>query len=367
MSTIVHLTAPAQFGGLERVVSGLAAATAARGHRVVVFASLSPGVSVPPWLPTLAAQGVAVEVLHVGNRAYLRERGAVRALLRRERPLAVHTHGYRSDILHRGVARGLGIGTVSTAHGFASQRSSGLSLNERLQVWSWKHFDRVVSVSTPLLEHLVRLGVPRERLVLIRNGLVAPPRLLPRAEARTALGLAQSAHVVGWVGRMSGEKDPKLAVEAFAAAAVPNAVLCYIGDGPDRHACELHASALGIRDRVRFAGPRDDAATLLAAFDTLLLSSRTEGTPMTILEAAQADVPIVATAVGGVPDVVGADGLLAGAGDAPGLAAALQAVADDRAAAKERAQRLHTRLVEVDRRADWVGRYLELYEALRPG
>lgn len=366
MSTIVHLTAPAQYGGLERVVGGLAAATAARGHRVVVFAALSPGTPLPAWLADLRAQDVIVEPFHVGNRAYLRERAEVRRLLQRERPLVAHTHGYRSDVLHRGVAHGLRIPVVSTAHGFASQRGSGLSLNERAQVWSWKRFDRVVVVSTPLLEHLVRLGVPRDRLVLIRNGLVAPPVLLARSEARAALGLPQSAHVVGWVGRMSGEKDPKLALEAFAAADFAGSVLCFVGDGPERTACEALAGSLNIRERVRFAGVRTDAATLFAALDCLLLSSRTEGTPMTILEAALAEVPIVATAVGGVPDVVGADGLLVGAGDAAALSAALVAVARERSEAKQRATRLRERLIDVDRRADWVGRHLELYEALQP-
>lgn len=364
MSTIVHLTAPAQYGGLESVVSALATATAARGNRVVVLLALSPGVSVPSWAESLGKADVTVEIRHVGARAYLQERRLVRDLLKREKATVAHTHGYRSDILHRSVAHSLGVPTISTAHGFAS-RKPNLSLNERLQVWSWRRYDCVVAVSGPLRDHLARLGVPSDRLAMIRNGLSVSSDPLPRLSARGSLRLDPSAPVIGWVGRLSEEKDPCLAIEALAAMSGAQAHLCFVGDGPLRPTCEKRAQALGVASRVHFAGARSDAATLMKAFDTLVLSSRTEGTPMTILEAALAEVPIVATAVGGVPDVLGSEGELVAAGDRDALAAALGRSLRERGSALANAVALRSRLLAREHQEDWVGQYLALYEALK--
>ncbi len=360
---IAHIAAPAAFGGLERVLSGLLPSLASRGHEVLLIAVLSPNVAPPDFLAALGRSGVRLEVHHLGDRAYLGERRLVRRLLREARSEVVHTHGYRPDFLHHGVAHGLRLPAVSTAHGFASGKP-GLSVQERLQAFAWRRFDRVVAVSAPLEAHLLSLGVPRARLTRIRNGFVASPDPLGRAEARAALGLPVDAPVAGWVGRMSTEKDPLLAVEALANAAPPTAHLCFVGDGPLRAPLLERAAALGVADRVHADGAKPDAARFLAAFDTLLLSSRTEGTPMTILEAAMAGVPIVATAVGGVPDVVGADGALVPAGDARALGAALGGVLADLPAANARAGQLRTRLEREKSADDWVGAYESLYRSL---
>ena len=105
MITIAHLTAPAQFGGLERVVAGLCRETVARGHRVVLIATLSPGAPLPAWAEVLRDAGVAVEPLHLSSREYLAERRVVRELLRRHGAQVVHTHGYRQDALHAGLTK----------------------------------------------------------------------------------------------------------------------------------------------------------------------------------------------------------------------------------------------------------------------
>lgn len=359
---MVHVTAPAPFGGLERVVAGLARETAARGHRVMLVAVLSPGAPVPAWATALASAGVRVEARHLPNRAYLRERREVRALLRDFGADVVHTHGYRSDVLHLGVAHGLRRPIVSTAHGFASTRPKG-DLYERLQLLAWRRFDAVVAVSTPLVDRIAAAGVPRSRIAFIRNGWSPGGALAPAGEARARLELPAAGPVIGWVGRLSDEKHPLLAVEALAHVA--GATLCFIGTGPLRAAAEARAAELGLGERVRFAGAVADAAPLFTAFDTLLLSSRTEGTPMVVLEAAAAGVPVASTAVGGVPDLLGEGaGWLAPSGDALALAAAIRESLGDRAEASRRASRLQERLATKGGEADWVAQYLALYDRL---
>jgi glycosyltransferase involved in cell wall biosynthesis len=361
---ILHVTAPAAFGGLERVVEALARRTAALGHQVQVAMALSPNDPVPAWSASLEAAGVRAIPLHLSSRAYLAERRAIRALGRAHGTDVMHTHGYRSDVLHLGVARRLGVPIVSTAHGFAS-RTPGYSRNERLQVWAWRRFDAVVAVSEPLRAQLESFRVPFERLHLIRNGIAGGSVPLARAEARRRLALPAEGGVIGWVGRLSDEKHPLLAIESFALLAAPEATLCIIGDGPLREACAVRAHELGVADRVVFAGAHPDAAPLMSAFDLLLLSSRTEGTPMVVLEAASAAVPVVSTAVGGVPALLGdAGGWLATPGDSSALAEALRAAFGDRAERLRRGAALQAAVQSRAAGDDWVERYVALYERL---
>lgn len=362
--TIAHITAPGAFGGLERVVSGLTAALVARDADVVLIAVLEPGVPTPAWMAPLAAAAVRVEVLHVGARDYFVERWHVRSLLERHGVQVIHTHGYRPDLVHGGHARRSGIGTVSTVHGFT--RTGGLKgrLNEWLQLRALRRFDAVVAVSKPLVEKLTSVGVSTDRIVLIPNAISGASRPLDRGDARAALSLPTDGRVVGWVGRMSHEKAPITMLEAFARTSTTDVILCFIGDGPERDACRQRAESLGVAARVRFAGALPDAARFLPAFDVLGLSSRTEGTPMVLLEAGLAGIPIVATRVGGVPDLLGDGGHLVPADDPAALAAAVDAVLADRHAAAVRAAALRARLQTESSADAWVARHLELYQRL---
>src|SRR5687768_13527308 len=116
--SILHVVAPAHFGGLESVVRELAAGHIRHGHTVRVALVLSPGDQSHPLVHALEAAGVTAIPRYIRNRGYLSERRAVRALCRQHRPDIVHTHGYRSDVVDGGVARSEGIPVVSTCHGF---------------------------------------------------------------------------------------------------------------------------------------------------------------------------------------------------------------------------------------------------------
>lgn len=367
LMTIAHVTAPAAFGGLERVVVGLCREMAERGHRVVLILTLSPLDGTPVWAEELRAANVTVECLRLSGRSYLAEWRAVRALLRLHRVDLVHTHGYRADVVNGAAARREGCRLVSTAHGFASTGGRG-KLYEWLQMRAWRRFDAVVAVSQPLRALLMAAGVPQASLHFIRNGLIASGSArLDRTQARERLGLPQEGTVIGWVGRLSEEKAPALAVEAIARCSDPRTLLCIVGTGPLLEACRARSLALGVGDRVRFAGAVADASKLFDAFDALVLSSRTEGTPMVVLEAAAAGVAVVSTAVGGVPDLLGDErGWLVPAGDSVALGHAIEAATADRHESRRRAQRLRT-FLESGVDSDWVTQYLGLYRSLLAG
>jgi glycosyltransferase involved in cell wall biosynthesis len=163
---------------------------------------------------------------------------------------------------------------------------------------------------------------------------------------------------------LSEEKDPELAIRVLAALRTPGAILAMIGDGPLMDTVRHLAAYLGVQDRVRLLGVHPDARRLLRAFDTVLLTSRTEGTPMVILEAAEAQVPVVATAVGGVPDLLGSDAAtLAPHGDVDRLASAVSALLEDTAMAQREAEHLNER-IRKGASEDWIDAYLQLYRSL---
>jgi glycosyltransferase involved in cell wall biosynthesis len=139
----------------------------------------------------------------------------------------------------------------------------------------------------------------------------------------------------------------------------------FVGEGREASALKNQAGWLGLEGKVRWAGRVDGAAALLPAFDVFVLSSRTEGTPIVLLEAMAAGVPIVAAAVGGVPDVVtDREAVLVPADDPAALAAALQAVRNDPASALERAAAGRRRLEEEFAEGPWLTAYDALYRAV---
>ena len=147
------------------------------------------------------------------------------------------------------------------------------------------------------------------------------------------MGIPDERFTVGWIGRMTAVKrtdDILLAFKRLVEDGV-DACLCLVGDGPDREETEQLAHDIGIVERCLFLGYQDDVAPFYAAFDALVLPSANEGTPVSVIEALAGGRPVVATRVGGVPDVVrdGVDGFLVEPGDIDALAERLGRLAAD--------------------------------------
>jgi glycosyltransferase involved in cell wall biosynthesis len=300
--TILHITAPAAVGGLERVVEGLAAGHARNGHTVHVLAVIGPADPEPQMVHVLHDSGVQVHVLRIPARKYLAERAFVARLCRRLRPHVVHTHGFRSDVVDGGVARRLRIPCVTTVHGFTRSGGRG-RVYEWLQRRSHARFDAVVAVSQAQTQELRESGVPAERLIVLRNAWSGSTERLSTPAARAALAVPAGVLNIGWVGRLSPEKAPDLFLAAFALCRSSRLHASVIGDGGMRETLEAQARALGIEGRVRFCGEVSDAARYFSAFDLFVMSSKTEGAPIVLFEAMAAEVPVVATAVGGIPEI----------------------------------------------------------------
>lgn len=226
---------------------------------------------------------------------------------RRHRAAVVHAHQYTA-FFYAALAKPMsGAGLVFTEHG---------RLHPDRPSWRRRAFNRVfagqadsvTAVSEGVREALRAVeGFDPKRVEIVPNGIDLDRfSTVSRGEARQALGLPAHAPVIGTVGRLDPIKNYPLLLEAFRrlVAGVPEARLLVVGEGPDRAGLEERVGRLGLTGAVRFLGQRLDVERILPALDLFVLCSYSEGLPMTLIEAAAAAVPIVSTAVGGIPEMV---------------------------------------------------------------
>jgi glycosyltransferase involved in cell wall biosynthesis len=257
-------------------------------------------------------------------------------LFRRLRPDIVHTHTAKAGTLGRLAARFAGVPvTVHTFHGHVLDGYFPPAVTrffvgvERALA---RRTDRLVTVSPRLRADLLAMGIGRpEQVAVIPLGLDLERFRRARPETpilRALLGLGTDGPLLGIVGRLVPIKDHATLFQALALLEPRDspAHLVVVGDGEERVRLEALAGQLGLSHRVHFLGWRSDLETILPELDMVICASKNEGTPVALIEAMAAGVPVLSTDVGGVADLVthGETGWLVRAGDSPALAQAIQ-------------------------------------------
>jgi glycosyltransferase involved in cell wall biosynthesis len=340
-----------------------------------------------PWegncLDLAAARGVTVEVIEGLGREIrplndLRAFFALLRLIRAFRPHVVHTHASKAGLLGR-LAAVLGRVpvVVHTYHGHVLRGYFGWLKTlvfrgaERALAASC---DALIAVSESVREDLLRLRVaPPARIRVVPLGLDLVPLsgVLPRGGLRKVAGVPDAAPLVGIVGRLAPIKDVGSFLEAAALVrrSLPGAHFAVVGDGEERGALEGQARALGLGDAVHFHGWRRDMAAVYGDLDLVVNASRNEGTPVALIEALAAGRAVVATDVGGTPDVLarGAHGVLVPPGDPPALAAAILESLQAPVRAQERARAGQASVLVRHAAARLVGDVDGLYRELLAG
>lgn len=236
------------------------------------------------------------------------------SLICRERPDIVHTHTSKAGFLGRLAARLAGVSIIiHTYHGHPLHSYYGPVKNwllRRMERLLGCFTDRLVTVSEQVKSELVGYGVAKtEKITVIPLGFDLEPFLNSpkrRGEFRREMKLSQEIKLVGIVGRIVPIKNHSLFLESAAriSAHEPAARFIIVGDGVLRPDLERQARDLGIADRVLFTGWRRDLPRIYADLDILVVSSNNEGTPVSAIEAMAAGCPVVATRVGGLPDLI---------------------------------------------------------------
>jgi len=357
----VHLDTGREWRGGQAQVLHLLEGLRTRGHECRLLAPRGPllakagasGIPVMAWRPLSEWDPVA----------------AVTALgaIREARAEIVHCHSAHAHPPGAIAAWLAGVPVVVARRvDFAVGRSALSALKYRMPV------DRYLCISRGVIEAMAESGVPRARLALVPSGVPLPPAGAPAPrrdpDLRALIGAAADAIVIGTVAALAPHKNH--ADLARSAAIVlgsrPAVHFVWIGEGECRAALERQIASLGIGERVHLLGFRADARALLAQFDVFALSSYLEGLCTSLLDAQALGVPVVATAVGGIPEVVenGRTGLLAPARDPAAFAGALEEALRDPAGARRRADaaRLTVRAFSADA---MVERTLQEYDTVR--
>jgi glycosyltransferase involved in cell wall biosynthesis len=258
----------------------------------------------------------------------------LRRAIREFRPDVVHTHTAKAGLLGRLAARLEGVRvTVHTYHGHVLAGYFGrlkTGAFRALETWLGRRTTALVTVSESVRQDLAAHGVaPADRIRVVPLGLEIDglAEALPRGRLRNQAGFADGAPLVGIVGRLAPIKDVGTFLEAAARlhAERPELRFSVVGDGESRAALEAQARELGLTGALHFHGWQRDMAAVYGDLDVVVNCSRNEGTPVALIEALAAARPVVATAVGGTPDLLGggAHGLLVPPGDPAALAAAV--------------------------------------------
>ncbi|KQW52512.1 hypothetical protein ASC77_24355 [Nocardioides sp. Root1257] len=370
---IVQVTTQTTGGPAEHAVD-VAIGLAARGHDSHVVGPRTSRAD------EAGAAGVTWHDVPLVSKRDLRGALSGAGCLRRLRPDVVHLQDRRAGWLGRGLgpalrARDRRVGVVYTLHGVADGLSDLVAGNvraaprRRRDRWYYLTGERAITrwgggrvvvpshaVAAYAVEHV---GLPPGIVDVVPNG-VDPARFemaVPAADGPSAV----------WVGVLGAVKRTDLLLDAVAA--VPDLRLVVVGDGPLRDRVERRSAAPDLADRVELTGWVDDPAARLARADVYVLTSDAENCPLSLLEAMATGLPVVATAVGGVPEVVrdGVDGLLCPAGDGRAIVAALDRLAADPALRRRMGASARQRVVDAYTLDHCVDGLLTSYAASRGG
>ena len=316
------------------------------------------------------AAGIPTVSLPGGRRRRIwRSVRALAALARAERADLLHLHDVKSDLVGLIVARMTGLPVVGSAYAwFGTTSLFRARVYEWLDVWLLKRCAYVLAISETVRAQSIERGLDASRVVSMYSGIDfdAFQVTIDRPVVRASLGAAPDDLLVGNIARLFPEKDQAtlLAAVAHVRATLPQVRLVIVGDGPLLDTLMAQARALGIEDRVTFAGFRDDLPAVLQALDLQVHSSIKEGLPVAVCAGLAAGLPVVSTDIDGVAELIrdGDTGALVPPGDAHRLAVAMQYWLQHREAAQALGARARQQMHDEFRLEAVVGRLEFVYQ-----
>lgn len=332
---IVHLrTVKGQGGGPEKTILNSPRFIGPGYEMSLVY--LRPRRDPAYDLPTRASQ-LGVDLIDIPETGPFDPRALWQLvqLVRASKPDILHAHDYKTNVLAIALRRWCDAVAMTTMHG-SGVWGRRVALYYRLDRWSLPRMDFVVAVSPDQYETAMSYGVCPSRCTMIHNAIDGAHfrRTMDASLVRNRLGLPLDRVIIGAVGRLSREKgfDNLIAAVHLAAQKGQNLHLIIAGDGDERIPLTQLIAKLGCHDRVQLLGHRSDIIELFHCMDIFVLSSHREALPNVVLEAMALEVPVIATRVAGVPDVIQdqQNGLLTDPGDCHALADSITQLAENR-------------------------------------
>lgn len=335
---VQHVIKVTGVAGAERHLLTLIPGLRARGVDARLLALVEPENPVEALRIEAEKAGIPFDRMVIHGNADLSLIGKLRAYFKQTPPEIVHTHLLHADLYGIPAARLAGVPRVITSRHNDDdfRRKTQWRMIHRAQ---WRMLDAGIGISDAITRFCVEVeGAPPDKMTTIRYGINAAPldvaqKAADRAAVRAELGFSADMPIIGMVGRLIPQKGFAYGIEAFAALNHPDARLVIAGEGSLRGELEGRAAALHVSDRVVFLGWRTDIDRLNRAFDVFLMPSLWEGFGLVLLETMACAVPVIASRVSAIPEIVvdGETGLLAPPRDSAALTAALDRMLRDSA------------------------------------
>lgn len=329
---VLYFVGSLQYGGMEKQVVDLVN-TLDRDKFSVTLCCMSRHVG--PLLAFVNADKTKVVFLGFRLRYWPWSLVKLICILKREQIDILHTHGYDPGFWGRIAALMARVPVIIT-------HEHGKTLWKRkYQIWFERFANRFTDIRIAVSEDIRRLRIenehtPPQKIVTIPNGVDVRKfeKSFSRKRIRNELKINPKDFVIGTVGRLTSAKAYNVLIDAFEIVhkEIQNSILLFVGDGELKSDLEKYVAKKDIKDHVRFLGTRSDIPELLSVFDIFVLSSDREGLPVALLEAMAAGLPVIATAVGGIPEVIndGWNGYLVPPGNADTLVEKIQWLLRDR-------------------------------------
>ncbi len=245
----------------------------------------------------------------------------------------IQSHGYKTNAIALVLKILTGLPWISVVHGWTAEDLK-VKLYNKLDSYLLRYPDRIITVSDSYRDRLIAMGIPTSKVITIHNALDPEEHIASVQDVRKELGLSKDIFVIGVIGRLSTEKGQRVFLDAFREikTSIPGVKTLIIGDGPDMTSLKKHSCSLGFNGSVKFLGHRDNILPFYKAIDLLVIPSFSEGLPNVLLEAMYFGKPVVATSVGGIPEVLthNYSGILVNPGDSKAMAREVVRILSDK-------------------------------------
>ncbi|GAB7026155.1 glycosyltransferase [Geotalea toluenoxydans] len=365
---VLHLIASHKIGGAERLLIAFAQAVDLNRFDVVLGIFVRPDHENDLLWQEAKKLKIPLEPVVIRSAFDFNQLHDIYAIIKKHKPDVIHTHGYKTNILAFLFARLFNIKAVSTVHGWLHAERFVTRFLQRVNFLCLRRFDRVIAVSDAVKTGLEKCGIPADKITVIKNiPSFSSCDSTAGESVRDNLGIPPQVKVVGFIGRLEKVKGGAQFIQAALCALETRQDLFFIviGEGSQKADLEEMVAKSGFGPHFHFSGFLSDPTKAFSALDLYVLSSLDEGIPLTLLEAMYFGVPVIATRVGGVPEVVsnGITGILLPPDDAPAMAAAISNTLTDHVKRDRMVSRAKKEIAMKYDVGTWIAKIESLYES----
>ena len=365
---ILHLISSSGFLGAENVVLELAKESKKAGFWVTVGILENRNNLHMELVKRAKGEGLKVQIFPCKGRFDTRTIPSIRSFINSEQPSILHSHGYKSNFYALAANRGK-ILWVVTNH-LWKRTTFTLKVYAYLDSLLIRRADKVIAVSDEIADEMKTKGISASKILVIDNGIDLQKftNQTRNNELRKSFGFNGNHKIIGTVASLTEEKGHIYLIEAALQVIYkyPECRFLIVGDGGQRKFLEGKTADLGLTDKVIFTGSRKDVPEILSMLDAFLLPSLKEGLPMALLEAMAAKVPVIASSVGAIPDVIkdGMNGMLIPPKNSDAIAKVIAIMLSNGDSTKEMAQKAFEKVRDHYSSKQMADKYLAVYKEM---